>query len=150
MMHGRENIKEQIMVGRQPQNNTVDAVTWRIFKVTRAVGATKLIEPIFFSDVISSERYVGQIHNFSKIRVARRLNTHSACKTMELHTQPIIEWPPSRNIFGGRLISRSLWPACSPDPTPCGDLSITTFIDPLHSHRGWYWVNYLAPNVGNF
>jgi hypothetical protein len=75
-------LNEQILVGRQSQTNTRDAVTRRIFKVSCAVGATVLIGPIFFSGVINSERYIGQIHHFSKIRVARRLNTHSACKTV--------------------------------------------------------------------
>jgi hypothetical protein len=93
-------LNEQIMVGRQPQNNTGDAVTWRVFKVSCAVGETELIGPIFFSDVINSEQHNGQIHNFSKIRVARRLDTHSACKTVELHTLPITEWPPYGTFLG--------------------------------------------------
>jgi len=60
-------LNEQILVGRQPQTNKRDAVAWRIFKISRAVGATRLIGPIFFTDVINSELYIGQIHNFSKV-----------------------------------------------------------------------------------
>ena len=93
-------LNEQILVGRQPQTNTRGAVTRRIFKISWTVDATKLIGPIFFSDVINSERYIGQIHNFSKSRVARRLNTHSACKTVELHTQSIIQRPPYGTFLG--------------------------------------------------
>jgi hypothetical protein len=73
--------------------------------------------PIFFSETITAERYQELIMNFISVLEADKqycwfqqdgATAHTENYTMEMLSE----------FFGGRIISRNLWPPRSPDLSP--------------------------------
>jgi hypothetical protein len=85
-----------------------------------AVSARRIVEPVFFKRTINFERYVqvvlrqfftvlteeGKLYGWFQQDSATAHIAHMSMQAMSI-------------VFGDRIISSGIWPACSPDLNPC-------------------------------
>jgi hypothetical protein len=85
-----------------------------------AITASRIVGPIFFENIINSERYVTDILRpfFESIKDEEKtydcfIQDGATAHTADYSINVLNE------VFEDRLISRGLWPARSPDLNPC-------------------------------
>jgi hypothetical protein len=82
-----------------------------------AVCRRRIIGPIFFSETITAERYQELIMNITSLLEVDEQDCWSQQDVATAHTANST-MQMSSEFFGGRIISRNLWPPRSPDLLP--------------------------------
>jgi hypothetical protein len=85
-----------------------------------AMSTHRVIGPIFYDYTFNAVRYVNNILRpfFAKISDEERLYCVFQQDSATAHMAHV-SLEALREVFNDRVISRGLWPPCSPDLTPC-------------------------------
>jgi hypothetical protein len=98
----------------------------------------RIVGPTFFNEIINCERYVHVILRqfFPELTQKEKLfgwfqqdstTAHTACMSMQVLS----------DVFGDRIISSGIWPACSSNLNPCGIFFWGCLKDKVYNSNPW-------------